>query len=100
VAVCDGASGGGQSGQGDPQAPGGRYPGRSQLTLIAGHDGLVTRISLTFHQPSCRPGFLNCPEDGPATRPGTTVTWSVLYSHLGDNRPIAAPATFRNAESQ
>jgi hypothetical protein len=80
--------GGGAS---DRQAPGGRYADRSKLTLIAGHDGLVKRISFTFHQPSCRPGLPNCPEYGPATRPGTTITWSVLYSHLGDNQPISAP---------
>jgi hypothetical protein len=86
-------------GASDPQAPG-RYSDRSKLTLIAGYDGLVKRISFTFRQPSCRPGLPNCPEYGPATRPGRTITWSVLYSHLGDNRPIAAPATFKSAETQ
>jgi hypothetical protein len=87
-------------GASDSNAPGGTYPDQSKLTLIVGHDGLVKRISFTFQQPSCQPALPNCPASGPATRPGKTITWSVRYSHLGDNRPIIAPATSTSAATQ
>jgi hypothetical protein len=80
-------------GASDPNAPGGTYPDQSKLTLIVGHDGLVKRISFTFRQPSCQPGLPNCPQYGPATSPGKTITWSVRYRDLGDDQPITAPAT-------
>jgi len=86
-------------GVGDPNAPGGQYPDTSKLTMIVGRDGLVQRISFTFQQPSCQPGVPNCPRYGPATDPGTTITWSVEYSHLGENQPITAPATSTSVSS-
>ncbi len=83
--------GGGAS---DPDAPAGTYPNRSQLTMAVGRDGLVKRLSFMFRQPSCRPGVPNCPQEVQPTSPHRAITWSVRYSHLGDNRPITAPATF------
>jgi hypothetical protein len=82
--------GGGAS---DADAPGGRYPAQSKLTLVVGHDGLVKRISFIFQQPYCRAGFPNCPQYGPPTSPHKTITWSVQYSHLGDNQLITPPTT-------
>jgi hypothetical protein len=84
-------------GASDPDAPGGTYPNRSQLAMVVGRDGLVKRLSFIFRQPSCRPGLPNCPQYGQPTSPRRTITWSVRYSHLGDNRPIIAPATFASA---
>jgi hypothetical protein len=82
--------GGGAS---DAVAPGGTYPPTSRLTLVVGHNGLVQRISFTFQQPSCPSGVPtpNCPQNGPATSRHRTITWSVQYSHLGDDQPITAP---------
>jgi hypothetical protein len=81
--------GGGAS---DAVAPGGTYPATSNLTLVVGNDGLVQRISFSFQQPSCPTGVAapNCPRNGPATSPNRTITWSVQYSHLGDNQAITA----------
>ena len=80
-------------GASDANAPGGSYPDTSKLRMIVGHHGLVERISFIFQQPYCRAGLPNCPESGPPTDPHRTITWSVQYSHLGDNRPITPPAT-------
>jgi hypothetical protein len=80
-------------GASDANAPGGTYPDTSKLRMIVGHDGLVKRISFIFQQPYCRAGLPNCPQSGPPTGPHRTITWSVQYSHLGDNRPITPPAT-------
>jgi hypothetical protein len=84
-------------GASDPDAPGGTYPNHAKLMMIVGHDGLVKRISFIFQQPSCRAGLPNCPASGPATHPHKTITWSVQYSHLGDNQPIIPPAASTNA---
>jgi hypothetical protein len=80
-------------GANDAVAPGGTYPATSRLTLVVGHNGLVQRISFSFQQPSCPVGVPapNCPRNGPATSPNRTITWSVQYSHLGDDQPITAP---------
>ncbi len=83
-------------GASDANAPGGRYPDTSKLTMVVGHDGLVKRISFIFQQPYCRAGLPNCPQHGPPTSPHKTITWSVQYSHLGDNQPITPPTTSPN----
>jgi hypothetical protein len=70
-------------GASDSQAPGGTYPDHSKLVMVVGRDGLVHRISFIFRQPS-----------GGAPTSHRTITWSVRYSHLGDDRPITAPASF------
>jgi hypothetical protein len=88
--------GGGAS---DADAPGGTYPDHSKLMMIVGHDGLVKRISFIFQQPYCRAGLPNCPQSGPPTNPSRTITWSVHYSHLGDNQPITTPATSTSASN-
>ena len=75
-------------GASDANAPGGTYPDTSKLRMIVGHDGLVKRISFIFQQPYCRAGLPNCPQYGPPTNPHRTITWSVQYSHLGDDQPI------------
>jgi len=80
-------------GASDANAPGGTYPAQSKLAMIVGHDGLVKRISFTFQQPYCRAGLPNCPQYGPPTSPHRTITWSVQYSHLGDDQPITPPTT-------
>jgi hypothetical protein len=64
-----------------PGAPGGSHPD-SRLTLIVGRDGLVRRVSLTFHQ-----------RGATSTADTGSTTWSVRYSHLADTRPISAPTT-------
>jgi hypothetical protein len=81
--------GGGAS---DAVAPGGTYPATSRLRLVVGRDGLVQRISFSFQQPSCPTGAPapNCPQNGPPTSPDRTITWTVQYSHLGDNQAITA----------
>ena len=90
MAIIAKLRGGGAS---DAVAPGGTYPATSRLTLVVGRHGLVQRISFSFQQPSCPVGVPtpNCPRNGPATSPHRTITWSVQYSHLGDNQPITAP---------
>ena len=80
-------------GASDANAPGGTYPDTSKLRMIVGHDGLVKRISFIFQQPYCRAGLPNCPQYGPPTNPHRTITWSVQYSHLGDDQPIIPPTT-------
>jgi hypothetical protein len=80
-------------GASDANAPGGTYPAQSKLAMIVGHDGLVKRISFIFQQPYCRAGLPNCPQYGPPTSPHRTITWSVQYSHLGDDQPITPPTT-------
>ena len=89
MAIIAKLRGGGAS---DAVAPGGTYPATSYLTLVVGNDGLVQRISFSFQQPSCPTGVAapNCPRNGPATSPNRTITWSVQYSHLGDNQAITA----------
>ncbi len=89
MAIIAKLRGGGAS---DAVAPGGTYPATSKLTLVVGRDGLVQRISFTFEQPSCPTGVPtpNCPRNGPQTSPNRTITWSVQYSHLGDDRAITA----------
>jgi hypothetical protein len=86
-------------GASDADAPGGTYPEHSKLTMIVGHDGLLKRISFIFQQPYCRVGLPNCPQSGPPTNPHRTITWSVQYSHLGDNQPITTPATATSASN-
>jgi len=78
-------------GASDANAPGGRYPDSSKLRMIVGHDGLVKRISFIFQQPYCRAGLPNCPQSGSPSNPHRTITWSVRYSHLGDDQPITRP---------
>ena len=85
-------------GASDADAPGGTYPDQSRLTMIVGHNGLVKRISFIFPQPYCRAGLPNCHPSGPPTNPHRTITWSVQYSHLGDDQPITAPATSTNIQ--
>jgi hypothetical protein len=85
------------AGASDANAPGGTYPNHSKLMMVVGHNGLVRRISFIFRQPYCRAGLPDCRRFGPAARTGKTITWSVEYSHLGEDRPLSAPATFENA---
>jgi hypothetical protein len=88
------------AGASDSQAPGGTYPDRSKLEMVVGRDGLVRRISFIFRQPSCPRGVpaRNCPANGPPASPHRTITWSVRYSHLGDDQPITAPGTFTTSK--
>jgi len=64
-----------------PGAPGGRHP-NLRLRMIVARDGLVGRISITFHQTGAH-----------STTSGGATTWSITYSHLGTTPPITPPAT-------
>jgi hypothetical protein len=74
-------------GASDSQAPGGTYPDHSKLVMVVGRDGLVHRISFIFRQPA----------SGTQASSHRTIIWTVGYSHLGDDRPITAPATSTTA---